>query len=216
LIPDKAEQATISADNPPWNFNDAFTSEDKLLAALRNNPQAQQLPERTRRVFHPKGTAYGAYSKKFIETIRNNRGAISTSNGSEAPEESPTHVMQMVWDSQAYQGAVSGFSQWWIFGYPSSDPPPDVCQRAGFVYADDNINPAAIPFPDGTFDFPFEVLGTKDCKYTGNADRPGQLSCPGFPNPVDCKEYPDQGKLFGTSYDPQGTDTFYNKVRCEW
>ncbi|GME29000.1 putative esterase family protein [Neofusicoccum parvum] len=92
LMPDKAQQAAISESNPPWN-SDAFESEDAfysaLAAAIGNDTDVHvNLDEGTRRIFHPKGSAYTPYADAFLAAIRANRDPVNAA--SPTPTVSPT------------------------------------------------------------------------------------------------------------------------------
>ncbi|KAF1987753.1 hypothetical protein K402DRAFT_330113 [Aulographum hederae CBS 113979] len=89
LIPDQAQRDSISASNPPWNVNDAFTSEEKLIAALDKAKKDGVLAQdwnfdRLRRIFHPKGAGNNAYAKHFLSTIKDHR-EVSTPPPTEPP-----------------------------------------------------------------------------------------------------------------------------------
>ncbi|KAK0123765.1 hypothetical protein ONS95_008770 [Cadophora gregata] len=143
----------------------------------------------------------------------------TTSNppgGTPPPE--PTAILRIMWDSEAYEGAVAGFSQWWFFArqYGFDWSTGNVCDADGTVYADDNINANNIPFPDGTIKMPFSILGTRDCTYTGTKTAPGKLTCPDLTSPVQCEVDTYAGSQYGVCFADQGTDTTYFKVMCLW
>lgn len=94
LIPDKAQQDSLSESNPPWNL-DAFKSEEAFYAALDtaigNDTEVRiNLDEGTKRIFHPKGSAYTPYSDAFLQAIRNNRNPVNAASPSPTPSPSPT------------------------------------------------------------------------------------------------------------------------------
>lgn len=94
LIPDKAQQDSLSESNPPWNL-DAFKSEEAFYAALDtaigNDTEVRiNLDEGTKRIFHPKGSAYTPYSDAFLQAIRNNRNPANAASPSPTPSPTPT------------------------------------------------------------------------------------------------------------------------------
>ena len=100
LIPDQSVQATVNANNPPWTVDSKdLGSIDNFVAAantaLELNSTSSYLLEQIYRMFHPKGTAYGAYANSFLTTIQNNRGnaaAAATTSTSTAPVSTGSYV----------------------------------------------------------------------------------------------------------------------------
>ncbi|KAK9419930.1 hypothetical protein SUNI508_06936 [Seiridium unicorne] len=76
----------------------------------------------------------------------------------------------------------------WSFYSPSISESVDVCDDSiGSAEAGDyDLND--VPFPDGTIDFDFDVMGTSGCSYTGTSDAPGVMSCPDLTKDIQCKE----------------------------
>ena len=110
LIPDKGQQASISASNPPWKINPAFKSEASLDEALKradpsNKTSTLGTSIYTKRSFHPKGTAYGPWANAFLTSIKENRNAVkraTTSSSSSSPSASPSVIVPpggCSWDS---------------------------------------------------------------------------------------------------------------------
>jgi hypothetical protein len=106
LIPDPAVQATINENNPVWTVdNNTFGSEHSFIAAINatvnNNSSvnASVSSEGFLRIFHPKGTAYGAYANAFLNAIQNHRGnagVASASSTSAAPTSTATYIPRRV------------------------------------------------------------------------------------------------------------------------
>ncbi|KAF2501532.1 SGNH hydrolase [Lophium mytilinum] len=103
LIPDKAVQQTINDDNPPWNINEAFSSQEALLAAYTEatagaNPPKDPKPDDVnaivKRVFHPKGTALTQFSDHFMQEIRNHRDEIEKPGPPYEPGMCTVHVRE--------------------------------------------------------------------------------------------------------------------------
>lgn len=92
IIMDPAVRATVSETNPPWNVSPAFKSEQQLLEALQgseNQDVSIKLADTWRRMFHPKGTAYGVYANAFMAAIRDNRGKVNNAQTTSPDQPSP-------------------------------------------------------------------------------------------------------------------------------
>ncbi|KAF2166923.1 hypothetical protein M409DRAFT_22975 [Zasmidium cellare ATCC 36951] len=99
LMPDKSQQALMTASNPPSAINaEAFGNEEAFYAAIDkatgDNATAKAwLSENFRRMFHPKGSAYAPYATSFMDVIKANRdlagSSLTTPAGPPAPSPSP-------------------------------------------------------------------------------------------------------------------------------
>lgn len=91
LIPDSNQRSIVtSAQQPPSNFNNAFTSQDAFETALEtlsnsSDPDIAALPEQWRRIFHPKGTAYGHHSDVNLNAVLANRQSALSAASSAVP-----------------------------------------------------------------------------------------------------------------------------------
>ena len=79
-----------SAQVPPSQYNNAFTSREAFesaLESLRNSsdPRLSLIPELWRRIFHPKGTAFAQHARVNIQAIMNARQAAAASQSSSPP-----------------------------------------------------------------------------------------------------------------------------------
>ncbi|KAH8197680.1 hypothetical protein TruAng_008139 [Truncatella angustata] len=103
----------------------------------------------------------------------------------------------------------------WSFYTPALDETYDVClDSIGTADAGD-YDLSKIPFPDGTIDFDFKVLGTSGCSYTGSSDSPGSLSCPDLTHAIQCQETTyDELQCF--EGDPVYEVVVYVKLTCSW
>lgn len=95
LIPDAGQRASVTnSQQPPSNFNNAFTSQDAFETALEamsnsSDPNVAALPEQWRRIFHPKGTAYGHHSDKNLNAVLAGRRVKSAATSSPPPPPPP-------------------------------------------------------------------------------------------------------------------------------
>ncbi|KAK4496239.1 hypothetical protein PRZ48_012219 [Zasmidium cellare] len=93
LMPNKSQQALITPSNPPWAIDpETFGSEQSFYAAIGkaagdNDTLEHWLSEGTRRIFHPKGSAYTPYAAAFMRSIQANRDFAASSS---APSTPPT------------------------------------------------------------------------------------------------------------------------------
>lgn len=70
-------QGLVNDALPPWLLTSAFNSMEDVQNALNALPgdDVRELSDSTYRIFHPKGTAYGAHAAAFQAAIQNNRGS---------------------------------------------------------------------------------------------------------------------------------------------
>lgn len=84
MIPDKGQQELIlKGEKFSWDFNEAFLSEDNLLAAMDKlesggEDKFKHLKDYYMRVFHPKGSAYKVQAMMNIDVIAKARGVTVT------------------------------------------------------------------------------------------------------------------------------------------
>ena len=79
MIPSVADREKIRNDHhDPWEFNEAFSSQDKFEAALHELDRKQPsdvnitFSDSWRRIFHPKGTPYGIQAGDILALIAEN------------------------------------------------------------------------------------------------------------------------------------------------
>jgi hypothetical protein len=125
---------------------------------------------------------------------------------------SPTAVLIVSWDSAPYE--LTGFSNWWYYT-PAVGASYTAYDAIGSTDAVPNFSEVDVPFPDGTFDLAFEVLGMSGCVYSGTATGPGLFTCPGFPGWVQCVDNSQNGDSFDCDGE-EGVDTTFPKVSCFW
>jgi hypothetical protein len=141
--------------------------------------------------------------------------ASSTTPSGGGPPPEPTAQLFIEYWSECDEGAVECTSQWAVYT-PAIGSSWTVCDDIGAVDADPNIRLTNVPWPTGTLNFDFKVLGQTGCYYVGgkaDGTTGGQLHCPDLINPVQCQAVNwNEAQCYGEF----GIADVIGRVSCQW